>query len=295
MPVFNGERYIKEAIDSILTQTYTDFEFIISDNGSTDATEQICRQYAAADPRIRYIRNEVNRGPSWNFRRVFELSQGEYFKWMAHDDVCDPRFVEQCVTALDANPRAVLCFSKLTMIDELTSTIWPVKAERHLDNPHPHWRFHHLLVSSCFVLEIHGVMRSEALSKTPLIANYATSDRILIARMALFGPLIELPDYLCYYRLHAQQSSSRDRYGLMNWFNPGQNGRVTFPQWKLYWEFLRCANAVPLPTAERLWCYFHLLCFPAWERNWRRLGKDIVIALPQIGGVVARRVKSSLA
>lgn len=295
MPVYNGERYIREAIDSILAQSYTDFEFIISDNGSSDATEQICRQYAVADPRIRYIRNEVNRGPSWNFRRVFELSTGEYFKWMAHDDVCDSQLLGRCVHALDSNPVAVLCFSKLMMLDEHTATVWPVEAERHLDDARPHRRYRSLLASSCFVLEIHGLMRSRVLGLTPLIASYPTSDRNLIARLALLGPFIELPDYLCYYRLHDHQSSSQHRYGLVAWFNPGHDWRVAFPQWKLFWEFLRTVNSAQLPLPERLRCYFHLLCFPAWERNWRRLLKDILVAIPYVGTSIVRALKSELA
>jgi glycosyltransferase involved in cell wall biosynthesis len=81
MPVFNGEKYLKEALDSILAQTYSDFELLISDNASTDRTEQICREYAAKDRRIRYYRNEKNIGAPKNFNRVFELSSGKYFRW----------------------------------------------------------------------------------------------------------------------------------------------------------------------------------------------------------------------
>src|SRR5579871_3942080 len=108
LPVHNGERYLREAIDSLLAQTYRDFELIISDNGSTDGTEAICRAYAAADPRIRYYREEQNRGCAWNWNRVFALARGEIFKWAAHDDVCAPRLVERCLEALDRCPEAVL-------------------------------------------------------------------------------------------------------------------------------------------------------------------------------------------
>jgi glycosyltransferase involved in cell wall biosynthesis len=83
LPVFNGEKYLAEALDSILSQTYRDFKLIISDNASTDRTEQICREYAAKDRRIRYYRNEKNIGAPKNFNRVFELSSGKYFRWDA--------------------------------------------------------------------------------------------------------------------------------------------------------------------------------------------------------------------
>ena len=81
LPVYNGEKYLEQALISILSQTYTDFELIISDNASTDRTQAICREYAAKDPRIRYYCNEENLGAAPNHNRVFELASGEYFKW----------------------------------------------------------------------------------------------------------------------------------------------------------------------------------------------------------------------
>src|SRR5512144_2313118 len=90
IPVYNGEAYLAEALNSIFRQSYTPLEIVISDNGSFDATEAICRRHAALDPRIRYYRNSVNRGSAWNFDAVFELARGEYFKWWAYDDLCDP-------------------------------------------------------------------------------------------------------------------------------------------------------------------------------------------------------------
>src|SRR5579875_956335 len=102
VPVYNGERYLAQALDSILAQTFSDYEIIISDNGSTDATPDICRMYAAQDPRIKFHRHDHNRGSAWNYNRVFELSSGTYFGWLSHDDVYDPRFLERCVEVLDS-------------------------------------------------------------------------------------------------------------------------------------------------------------------------------------------------
>ncbi len=119
LPVYNGENFIKDALDSILAQTFEDFELIISDNASTDGTQQICRQYTSKDQRIRYIRNDGNIGASKNFNQVFELSSGEYFKWIAHDDLCAPEFLERCVEVLDQDPSIVLCFARPKAIDFL--------------------------------------------------------------------------------------------------------------------------------------------------------------------------------
>ena len=92
MPVFNGEKYLRESIESILDQTYQNFELIISDNASTDRTQEICLEYARKDNRISYYRNDKNLGGPRNYNRVFELSSAEYFKWAAYDDVLAPEF-----------------------------------------------------------------------------------------------------------------------------------------------------------------------------------------------------------
>jgi len=294
MPVYNGERYLREAVDSILHQTYTDFELIISDNGSCDATEQICRHYASIDNRVRYIRSESNRGPSWNFRRVFELAEGEYFKWLSHDDVCDPRLLERCVDALDATPAAILCCARLAFLDENTSSVTPYEVQRPLNSPKPHQRYYRILLDSSWAYEIHGLIRSKVLRETPLIASYPSSDFPLLAQLALIGPFIEIPEHLSFQRLHPTQSTNLDRFSRAEWFNPGCNGRLTFPQWRLFWEYLRCIRVTPLPVVERLWCYFHLLCWPIWERNWRKLGKDVLVAAPEMSGAVARRARSAV-
>src|SRR5690348_7532956 len=109
LPVYNGALYLSRAVDSLLAQSFGDFEIIISDNASTDDTERICRAYAARDPRIRYVRSDTNRGLLWNFRRVLELARAPYFKWMAHDDECEPDLLRRCVDELDADPGLVLC------------------------------------------------------------------------------------------------------------------------------------------------------------------------------------------
>jgi glycosyltransferase involved in cell wall biosynthesis len=110
MPVYNGARYIREALDSLLGQTFTDFELIISDNASTDSTEAICREYAAKDQRIRYIRQSQNLGASGNFKFVLDEALGEYFMWAAHDDRWDRKFVEMMVQILDSDSKAGLAF-----------------------------------------------------------------------------------------------------------------------------------------------------------------------------------------
>src|SRR4051794_41159994 len=117
VPVYNGERFIRATLDSLLAQTFTDFEVIITDNASTDGTEAICRSYVANDSRVSYVRADRNLGPSKNYNVSVDRARGELFKWAAADDVCGPDFLKICIAALDANPDAVVAHPRTKSID----------------------------------------------------------------------------------------------------------------------------------------------------------------------------------
>lgn len=97
MPVYNGARTLARAIDSVLAQTHQDFELVISDNASTDATASILAEYAARDPRVRVIRQPTNIGGKRNFVFVSEQANTPLFMWLGHDDWIDPAYLERCV------------------------------------------------------------------------------------------------------------------------------------------------------------------------------------------------------
>jgi glycosyltransferase involved in cell wall biosynthesis len=101
MPVFNGGAYLRESLDSILGQSFGDFDLVISDNASTDGTEDICRGYSALDRRIRYIRQPRNLGATANYNTVFGEARGKYFKWASSNDKCCPGFFEKCIRVLE--------------------------------------------------------------------------------------------------------------------------------------------------------------------------------------------------
>jgi len=115
MPVYNGEKYIRYALNSLLAQDFTDFELIISDNASTDETWKICQEYAAKDSRIRLYRNKETMG-GYSLR-VLELSSGKYFMWAAHDDVWKLHFISELVNLLEVTPSAVLAVCRAEKID----------------------------------------------------------------------------------------------------------------------------------------------------------------------------------
>jgi hypothetical protein len=111
MPLYNAQKYLRAALDCLIAQTFEDFELIISDNASTDDTDAIVREYEAADPRIRYIRQEQNKGAAYNFNVVMQEARGEFFMWAAADDLRDPDFVCLAVRVFDADPNCGLVFS----------------------------------------------------------------------------------------------------------------------------------------------------------------------------------------
>jgi glycosyltransferase involved in cell wall biosynthesis len=229
IPVFNGEPFLEETIDSILAQTYEDFELIISDNHSSDRTEEICRRYTEKDERVRYVRNRENLGAAYNYNQVFHLSSGEYFKWAAHDDVLMPHFLERCVEALDADPAAVVSYTRWRPIDEAGNPItkrypvWRVIAQ----DPVERFRFS-LLMDGKTQLPIFGLFRSDVLSRTGLHRATPSGDSILIAEVSLYGPFREVEEDMFIHRWHGGRSvlisSFRDR---VNWWRPvSRAGRI---------------------------------------------------------------------
>ena len=134
--MYNGAQYVAEAVASVLAQTESGFELVISDNASTDDTEEICRDFAARDERVVYVRNKANVGGAPNYNRCLALSSAtEFFKWIAHDDTIDSRFLELCSAALDAEPEASLAFPALVEIDAEGRTLRTEPADLGLVDP----------------------------------------------------------------------------------------------------------------------------------------------------------------
>ena len=185
--VYNGGRFLRGTLDSLLSQTFTNFELIISDNCSTDDTSAICVEYAERDARIRYYRAERNMGAGWNTRRVLSLATAKYFKLAAHDDRCEPRFLERCVEALERDPALVLAYpnSGLSTKMESSSRIMTGRCERLSRDPKI--RFHDLLLNDHLCLQFFGVIRLAALHNLPPPGSYVNSDGVILAQLGLLG------------------------------------------------------------------------------------------------------------
>lgn len=309
LPVYNGARYLAAALDSLLAQTYTDFELLISDNGSTDATAQICRAYAARDARIRYVRYETNRGPAWNHNNVVELARGEYFKWCAADDLHHPDMLRRCVEVLDRDPSVVLAYPRARRINdagEFTGDCG-IRGLR-TDAASPAVRFAALInVNHKLhgVLECFGVMRRAPLLATGLFAYVARGDSLCLARLVLRGRFQEIPEPLFYNRDHPQRSVKREEnvrkrghtpmarllgggpVPPAEWWNPAMAGKISFPEWRLAWEYFTSVARSGLPFTERLACYGRLLGFLL--RHTPKLARDLILAAEWFALGILRR------
>jgi glycosyltransferase involved in cell wall biosynthesis len=275
LPVFNAEQYLEQCLESILSQTYSNLEIIISDNASTDTTEAICRRYRARDARVRYHRNSRNRGPTFNFRQVVALSAGEYFLWAAHDDMFAAEYVERCVAVLEQNPDVVLCYSKSIEIDEHGQFLERKEQSLAAHSPYPHQRFRELIRMDHNCQTMFGVVRTCVLERTSVHGDFPDSDRCMLAEVALWGKFVELPDRLFFHRKHAQQMTKQfpSRQERMARLNPDLRFLIVFPHFRQFREYILAIQRSPLDWKDRLRCYFQML---RWLRDNRpRLVQDL--------------------
>jgi hypothetical protein len=251
LPVYNGERFLQQAVDSVLSGSFRDFELIISDNCSTDGTESIARDYASRDQRVRYVRNDRNIGPVANFNQAFRLARGGYFKWLAYDDVCGPDLLARCVGLLDDDPSVALCSARFVEIDAGGRRIAEQPYRIDLSSARPHVRLGNLLCTPKGHPILYGVIRSSVLRATGLLANYHGSDRALIAALTLRGRLLEIPEELWESRDHPDRSP-RARATNAGW-DPGRNSGP--PQHvAIGVQMVRILMAAPLSPSERVRC-----------------------------------------
>lgn len=293
MPVHDGEDYVAEAIDSILGQTFEDFELVICDNASTDATEEICRGFAERDPRVRYLRNPRNLGAHPNYNRTFRESRGRYFKWAAHDDVLRPEFLEVCVRALDEDPEAVVAQSLLAYVDGAGHPIGTYDsrvagAEGAGGSADPVRRFAAVVLRPHPAYEVMGLFRRSALEGSLLLESFHGADRALLAQMALRGRFVRAPEPLLVVRDHAERYTRarvRPRERAV-WHDASRGGRISLPTWRLYGEYCAMIARELDRPADRARALGVLAAW--WLRNWNGVRMAVDLAAVAAPGVVAR-------
>ncbi|NHZ70177.1 MAG: glycosyltransferase [Proteobacteria bacterium] len=259
LPVYNGERYLAGALDSILSQSYNDFLLVISDNASSDDTRDICEDYAARDERITYVRQEKNMGGAWNFNAVVEHASSPMFKWISHDDLTGEGFLELCMAELvDAPDDVILCYPRTILIDDEGEPIGDFDDDLDLRQESPCARLRGYLDNYKMSNPIFGVIRRNLLTRTSMLGSYASSDKVLMAEMAIVGKFWELPDRLFLRRYHEEMSRKANVTPdeVAAWFDPNHPHPVSMTRSKLYVEYMRsiASARLGLSPADRARC-----------------------------------------
>jgi glycosyltransferase involved in cell wall biosynthesis len=242
-----------------LCQTLRDIDIVIGDNASTDDTPQIAREYAARDPRVRYIRHPRNLGASGNFNALFHSSNARYFKWAAYDDVMEPTYLQRCVEALEADPSLVGCHS----------FTWRIDGEgRRLGMHAPPDAWHSERPADRFAVHVRGqefkpiwaVMRSDVIRRTSLHPPIAWGDQPFLAEMVLMGRFATIPQPLMGVREH-QTAYTSGHYSTQEEWEWWGRPRLHWKQLTTPLMYVRQAAIVAradLPWEQKVICWRHL-------------------------------------
>lgn len=295
VPVFNGEAFLEDAIRSVLAQHLDDLELILCDNASADRTADICRDYAARDPRVRYYRNPRNLGAAANYNLAFSHSRGNYFKWLAHDDRMTPSFLAKTRRVLEERADAVLCNSVVSYIDSSGAQIGLYDPKLSgADSSSPSARFAWMVLRSHTCVDFFGLIRREALRGSLLHGSFHGADRALLAQLALRGRMIQLPAPLLAIREHPNRYTRAQARSVERaaWHDSARGGQASFPTWRLYVEYLKMLQREALAPAERARCYAVLARWWAYNWNAARAMVDLVAVAAPGAPAKAERLKN---
>lgn len=254
LPVFNGEKYIAETLDSILTQSFRDFELIICDNASTDGTGAICQRYAEGDPRVRYHRQPRNLGACANYDMTFHMSRAPYFKWHAHDDLLAPEYLERLVKVLDEDPTCILAHSRTLRINGQGAQTGCFIDQIDVDSDDPVRRFARwVLPLARNNVPIFGLIRREVMERTPLHGDFIASDRVFLAAITLLGRARIVPEPLFFNRSHTQDSvrSNPTLVDQVTWNRGARPTRPILLNWRILKGFRDVIHSAGLTRQQR--------------------------------------------
>ncbi|MFN0089916.1 MAG: glycosyltransferase family 2 protein [Acidimicrobiales bacterium] len=274
MPVRNGEVHLEAALRSLLGQTWGEFVLIVSDDGSTDRTEEIVRDYAACDERVVWDPSPHPSGANRNFNRAARLGfarSPRWFKWAAHDDLCEPRYLACCVEALERDPSVALAYAVTAYVDDEGAPL-PTLLDQgwKAASSDPVERFVDVLRDEWGVFYLYGVMRADALASTSLMGPHWPADKALMAWMALLGRFVQTPEPLFVRRIHQTQSSSLSPRAQARWSSQGPARWVPSPLWATR-EYVKGISRSPLSAHDRRRAYVALARRYALADKWRRV------------------------
>ena len=206
LPVRNAGTRVADVARSVLAQDHADLELLITDNASTDDTEEVCRELARADSRISYHRQQHNIGLLNNFVYAIGAARGTYFRWIGDDDRLEPTFVRRCLEVFEADPRLLLVTTAISYTGpdgEVQSAEYtgPGPGRDGLDSDDPVDRLTEmlrLLNQSHLVIDpLYGMVRRAKVAAIPR-RNMLREDEVFATKLALAGPWRHLNEVLAH-------------------------------------------------------------------------------------------------
>lgn len=276
VPVYNGERFLRKTLQSLLAQEFADFELIISDNGSTDTTQLICEKFARNDYRIKYIRHAVNQGAGWNFKYLLEVAHGNYFMWAGSHDLWKPTFISRCLAAFGQDQDIAVVYTKAQLIDgedtplsimeDTVQTYGLSRAKRA-----------RIIVSNLKTGNmIYGLFRTDILRKCRLTMTGYGPDLVILMEVNLLGSAVLLPEVLFVRREYHRSQDQNTPVAQLYRVNPEAIiGRKTMrPCLQMGWQYLRSVFHAPIPVLEKPYILLNVL-FYYWKRWGQYVKKEL--------------------
>jgi glycosyltransferase involved in cell wall biosynthesis len=279
LPVYNGQKYLNAAVDSHLSQSFGDFALVISDNGSTDATPEICAAYAIKDKRIKYLRSAENRGILWNHRRVMDAieSPSQYFRWAGADDILEPGLLQAMVEVLNTRPEVEAVVPDTKNIDDQGEIIGSMARTLDLQSPSVFQRAHDILTASYQHVIAYGLLRASTLRLMRTGPNYPGWDAVFALELALRGQMVQPAGPALLRRFHPGSISRvKTVKEMRKWVEPNSKTGMDFPHWTWAYERAQVLMAVPMSTRDRIRIGTFLARFTMWQR--RSLARDVTQA-----------------
>ena len=273
LPVFNGESFLRGAMDSILGQSHANLELIVSDNASEDGSAAIAEEYAARDPRVRFFRQPRNIGATRNYNFVAARARGKYMKWASANDYCDAAMFASCVEVLESDAGVVLCYGRTRLVDEATGAVRSFDGDFQITDELPSVRFSRVVTQMTLNNAFNGLMRAEALRKTGLIRGYPAGDIVLMAELAMAGKFVLLPQPFLHRRMGPRTFSSQlDDAELRYFLDPEAKSGAGFDRLRLNLDYFRAALRAPMSFREKLRALAFLARCAYWDirKTFRR-------------------------
>lgn len=268
LPVYNGARFLPQALESLLGQSFSDIELIVSDNASSDSTQDICTEYAMHDARIRYVRQNVNIGAMRNWNFVAKQARGKYFKWSSASDYCAPDMLARCFAAMEAESDIVLCYGQTCLVDQETGELTEYTGNIEVMEDLPHERFSKLCGSLKLNNAYGGLIRTDALHRTKLNRLYSGGDIILMAELALMGRFRLLPQTLLYRRMGRETSSNElSASDLAVFLDPQKTHNLDLLHFSTHLGYFGAVLHAPINPLEKLKTLALVCRHAAWDRE----------------------------